>query len=80
MERAGTTGLGSAKKRGGGRAVTAYAEQPPRAVHRAYRSQAALYHIAIEEATDWAYTGASLVPLKGFSGVVWQRAQHEGMF
>jgi hypothetical protein len=45
-----------------------------------------LYHIAIEEAPDWAYTGAPLVPLKGYPGVVWQRAlrkkrsDREGMF
>jgi hypothetical protein len=45
-----------------------------------------LYHIAIEELQEWAYTGEPLVPLKGFPGVVWQRskkkkrAELEGMF
>jgi len=45
-----------------------------------------LYHIAIEELQEWAYTGEPLVPLKGFPGVVWQRSkkkkriEHEGMF
>ena len=45
-----------------------------------------LYHVAIEQAPDWAYAGAPLVPLKGFPGVVWQRTkkkkqpEREGMF
>ena len=34
-----------------------------------------LYHIAIEELQEWAYTGEALVPLKGFPGVVWQRSK-----
>ena len=34
-----------------------------------------LYHIAIEELQEWAYTGEPLVPLKGFPGVVWQRSK-----
>jgi hypothetical protein len=34
-----------------------------------------LYHIAIEELQEWAYTGEPLVPLKGFPGVVWQRSR-----
>ena len=44
-----------------------------------------LYHIAIEELQEWAYTGEPLVPLKGYPGVVWQRskkkkrADREGM-
>src|SRR5438046_1218792 len=45
-----------------------------------------LYHIAIEELQEWAYTGEPLVPLKGFPGVVWhrskkkKRADRDGMF
>ena len=45
-----------------------------------------LYHIAIEELQEWAYTGEPLVPLKGYPGVVWQRskkkkrADREGIF
>lgn len=31
-----------------------------------------LYHIAIEQQPEWAYTGAPLRPLKGFPGVVWE--------
>ena len=31
------------------------------------------YHIAIEEAPEWAYAGGPLGPLKGFPGVVWER-------
>jgi hypothetical protein len=57
-----------------------------RALFTARTGREPLYHVAIEEAPDWAYTGAPLVPLKGFPGVVWQRAQRkkraarEGMF
>ena len=36
-----------------------------------------LYHIAIEELQEWAYTGEPLVPLKGFPGVVWQRSKRK---
>ena len=32
-------------------------------------------HIAIEETPEWAYLGEPLVPLKGFPGVVWDRAR-----
>ena len=28
---------------------------------------------AIEELQDWAYTGKRLVPLKGYSDIVWER-------
>jgi hypothetical protein len=36
-----------------------------------------LYHIAIHELQEWAYTGEPLVPLKGFPGVVWQRSKRK---
>jgi hypothetical protein len=58
----------------------------PRALFSSRTGREPLYHVAIEQAPDWAYTGAPLVPLKGFPGVVWQRAQRkkraprEGMF
>ena len=58
----------------------------PRALFSSRTGREPLYHIAIEEAPDWAYSGAPLVPLKGFPGVVWQRAHkkkrpdREGMF
>jgi hypothetical protein len=58
----------------------------PRALFSSRTGREPLYHIAIEDAPDWAYTGTPLVPLKGFPGVVWQRAQkkkppdREGMF
>ena len=58
----------------------------PRALFSARTGRQPLYHIAIEELQDWAYTGEPLVPLKGFPGVVWQRSkkkkqlEREGMF
>jgi hypothetical protein len=58
----------------------------PRALLEGRTGRQPLYHIAIEQLQEWAYTGEPLVPLKGFPGVVWQRSkrkkavQHEGMF
>ncbi len=58
----------------------------PRALFSERTGRQPLYHIAIEELQEWAYTGEPLVPLKGFPGVVWQRSKkkrqsdHEGMF
>jgi hypothetical protein len=58
----------------------------PRALLEGRTGRQPLYHIAIEQLQEWAYTGEPLVPLKGFPGVVWQRskkkkpARHEGMF
>ena len=58
----------------------------PRALFSGRTGRQPLYHIAIEELQEWAYTGEPLVPLKGFPGVVWQRskkkkrADREGMF
>jgi hypothetical protein len=31
------------------------------------------YHLNLSEAADWAWTGAPLVPLKGYPGVMWER-------
>jgi hypothetical protein len=58
----------------------------PRALFSGRTGRQPLYHIAIEELQEWAWTGEPLVPLKGFPGVVWQRSkkkkrvEHEGMF
>ena len=45
----------------------------PRALFSGRTGRQPLYHIAIEELQEWAYTGEPLVPLKGFPGVVWHR-------
>jgi hypothetical protein len=47
----------------------------PRALFTSRTGRQPLYHIAIEELQQWAYTGEPLVPLKGFPGVVWQRSK-----
>src|SRR6266850_2283936 len=58
----------------------------PRALFTGRTGRQPLYHIAIEELQEWAYTGEPLVPLKGYPGVVWQRskkkkrADREGIF
>ena len=45
----------------------------PRALFEQRTGREPRYHIAIQEAPDWAYRGATLAPLKGFPGVVWER-------
>jgi len=58
----------------------------PRALFSDRTGRQPLYHVAIEELQEWAYTGEKLVPLKGFPGVVWHRGKRkprndrEGMF
>jgi hypothetical protein len=47
----------------------------PRALFSSRTGREPLYHIGIEDLQEWAYTGAPLVPLKGFPGVVWQRSK-----
>src|SRR5437868_14873336 len=47
----------------------------PRALFASRTGRRPLYHIAIDELQDWAYTGERLVPLKGFPGVVWERSK-----
>lgn len=47
----------------------------PRALFESRTGRQPLYHIAIEELQEWAYTGEPLVPLKGYPGVVWQRSK-----
>lgn len=48
----------------------------PRALFQGRTGRQPLYHIGISELQEWAYTGAPLVPLKGFPGVVWERPRH----
>jgi hypothetical protein len=50
----------------------------PRALFSARTGRQPLYHVAIEELQEWAYTGEPLVPLRGFPGVVWQRSKKKG--
>ena len=58
----------------------------PRALFSDRTGRQPLYHVAIEELQEWAYTGEKLVPLKGFPGIVWQRSKRkmrrdrDGMF
>jgi hypothetical protein len=47
----------------------------PRALFSGRTGRQPLYHLAIEELQEWAYTGEPLAPLKGFPGVVWQRSK-----
>ena len=49
----------------------------PRALFDARTGREPLYHIAIEEAPDWEYRGESLVPLKGYPGVMWSRSKRK---
>src|ERR1700731_2773060 len=45
----------------------------PRALFTGRTGREPNYHVAIEELQDWAYTGKRLVPLKGYSDIVWER-------
>src|SRR5215831_7315684 len=45
----------------------------PRALFIGRTGREPRYHAAIEELQDWAYTGARLVPVKGYPGTVWER-------
>jgi hypothetical protein len=45
----------------------------PRALFTGRTGREPRYHIGIDELQDWTYLGESLVPLKGFPGVVWER-------
>ena len=47
----------------------------PRALFESRTGRQPLYHAGIDELQDWIYTGAPLVPLKGYPGIVWQRAR-----
>jgi len=58
----------------------------PRALFATRTGREPLYHIGIQQQAEWIYKGESLVPLKGFPGVVWhrpvrrKRREPEGMF
>jgi hypothetical protein len=45
----------------------------PRALFEGRTGREPRYHLNIAEQVDWAYFGASLSPLKGYPGVMWQR-------
>jgi hypothetical protein len=45
----------------------------PRALFTGRTGREPRYHVGIEELQDWTYTGAPLVPLKGYPGIVWER-------
>ena len=58
----------------------------PRALFDHRTGREPRYHVGIDELREWTYTGEPLVPLKGFPGIVWERARRkrrrrmEGMF
>lgn len=45
----------------------------PRALFELRTGREPRYHIGFEQRRDWMYTGAKLVPLPGYPGVVWER-------
>lgn len=45
----------------------------PRALFTVRTGREPLYHLGLSEAADWEYRGETLVPLKGFPGVMWTR-------
>jgi hypothetical protein len=47
----------------------------PRAIFTTRTGREPRYHLHIEEAPEWAYSGEPLVPLKGYPGVMWNRAR-----
>lgn len=49
----------------------------PRALFSARTGREPLYHAAIEDLQDWTYLGESLVPLKGFPGVMRSRSKRK---
>jgi len=49
----------------------------PRALFEGRTGREPLYHIAIRETPEWAYSGEKLGPLKGFPGVVWERPRRK---
>jgi hypothetical protein len=55
----------------------------PRALFDTRTGREPRYHLAIEEAPDWAYRGEPLAPLKGYPGVMMERVRRkkrDGMF
>ena len=47
----------------------------PRALFASRTGRQPLYHVGIDEMQDWTYAGETLVPLKGYPGVVWNRSK-----
>lgn len=45
----------------------------PRALFAGRTGREPRYHLHADEMQDWIYTGAKLVPLKGYPGVMWER-------
>lgn len=45
----------------------------PRALFDTRTGREPLYHIAIEDAPEWAYRGEPLTPLRNYPGVMWER-------
>ncbi|MBV8978617.1 MAG: GFA family protein [Alphaproteobacteria bacterium] len=55
------------------RRTSAHMINIPRALFAGRTGREPRYHLNAAEMADWIYSGAPLVPLKGFPGVVWQR-------
>ena len=47
----------------------------PRALFTSGVGREPRYHVAIDDIQEWTYLGEPLAPLKGFPGVVWNRAR-----
>ena len=45
----------------------------PRALFETRTGREPRYHLNLPDSPDWAYVGATLAPLKGFPGVMWER-------
>ena len=59
------------------RARSAHMVNIPRALFEGRTGREPRYHIAIDQLQDWTYRGETLVPLKGFPGVVWERPRQK---
>ncbi len=49
----------------------------PRALFDTRTGREPRYHIAFEEAPEWAYRMEPLAPLKGYPGVLWERSRRK---
>jgi len=49
----------------------------PRGIFETRTGREPRYHLAIEEAPEWAYRGEPLAPLKGYPGVMRERARRK---
>ncbi|HWA91479.1 MAG TPA: GFA family protein [Rhizomicrobium sp.] len=49
----------------------------PRALFKGRTGREPRYHIAVEASPEWAYAQEPLVPLKGYPGVMWNRAKRK---